>query len=201
MKIRALVVAVFVLSIGAASAHAAAVSQFIGVNAGLTLPSGDLSNVAGTGFFVGGTYTYRLNEQFGIGGDVNYNSFGKKTFSNEFASVDETFHMLQIGAHGKYYFPMKDSKMMPYGKVGLGIYNSSAKVETPAYTIGTFTFPGGSTTASSSDFGFSLGVGTTMKISDKATWGVEAMYHIVSTSGSSADMITIGASYNWKMGK
>ena len=202
MKLRTLTASVFVLALGVAgAAQAAAPMQTIGINAGLTLPSGDLSNAVGTGFFGGGTYTYRLNSQFGIVGDVNYHSFGKKTYSQGFYSVDETFSMVQVGAHGKYFFPMKDDKMAPYAKVGLGIYNSSAKLTESSYTIGGFTYPGASRTSSSSDFGFSLGVGTTMKLKNKASWGAEAMYHMVSTSGSSADMITVGLSYNWMVGK
>jgi hypothetical protein len=192
MKIRALAVAVLVFAfcaVGTASASTA--MQTIGVNAGVTLPTGDLSDAASTGFFGGGTYTYHLNEQWGLGGDINYHAFGEKDAGYG------SFHMIQYGVHGKYFFPMKDAKMSPYAKAGFGIYSLSYDV--PSYTIGPFTYGGG--TYTSSKTGFSIGAGTTMKLNDKSSWGAEAMYHMVQTEGSSSSMLTVALQYNWKLGK
>ena len=192
MKLRILAAAVCVLALCSVStSFAAPPSQSLGINAGLALPMGDAANAVGMGFFGGGTYTYKLNEQFGVGGDVNYITFGKKN------DVDLKFHMLQFGAHGKYYFPMKGGSMAPYAKVGLGMYNVSETM--PSYDFLGVTYGGGS--ASESKMGFSLGAGTTMKLNDKASWGLEAVYHMIQTSGSSTSMFTLGASYNFALGK
>jgi hypothetical protein len=192
MKIRALAVATFILAFSIAGAASAGTAlQTIGVNAGVTLPTGDLSNVASTGFFGGGTYTYHLNEQWGLGGDINYHSFGKKDTGYG------SFHMIQYGVHGKYFFPMKDAKMSPYAKVGFGIYSLS--YDLPSQTILGYTVGGGTYTASKT--GFSVGVGSTMKLNDKSSWGVEALYHMVQTEGSSSSMATVALQYNWSLGK
>ena len=190
MKVRVLAASALVLALcGVGAASAATAMQTIGVNAGLNLPTGDLSNIAGTGYFVGGTYTYHLNQQWGVGGDINYHGLGDK-------SGYGSFHLVQYGVHGKYFFPMKDSKMMPYAKLGLGIYSLSYSV--PTVTFLGFTVGGG--TYTSSKTGISLGAGTTMKINDKQSWGLEALFHLIQTSGSSSQMLTVGASYNWGLG-
>ena len=191
MKLRILAATVCVLALCSVSTSFAVPAQTLGINAGLAMPMGDLGDAVGMGFFGGATYTYKLNQQFGVGGDVNYTTFGKKN------DVDFKFHMLQFGAHGKYYFPMKDGKMAPYAKVGLGMYNVSETL--PGVDILGVTYGGG--TYSASKMGFSLGAGTTMKLNDKASWGLEAMYHMVSTEGSSSTFLTFAASYNFALGK
>jgi len=77
MKLRSLVIAVFVMAFGAVIAHAAP-AQMFGVGGGLSLPTGDASKVTSTGFNFGGTYCYKLDPQFGLGADVYYHMLGEK---------------------------------------------------------------------------------------------------------------------------
>ena len=194
MKFRVLAASMLVLACFAVPmvSHAATASQSIGVGAGVVVPTGDAADAVGMGFYGGGTYTYKFNAQFGVGGDVAYNTFGKKN------DVDLKFHMLQYGVHGKYYFPMKDAKMAPYLKVGVGMYSISETL--PGVDIGGGVIIGGGT-YSASKTGFAAGVGTTFAMGPKASFGIEAMYHMIQTEGSSTSMFTAGATYNFMLGK
>jgi hypothetical protein len=188
MKLRALLAAAFVLTFGAAVAHASAASEF-GLNAGVAMPFGDFGDVAGTGFFGGATYCYHVSDQYGLGGDFNYQSYGKK----DFGLGSYTYSLINVGAHAKYFFKLKDSKEMPYAKVGLGIYNLRAKT--------TFTYPGlGTVTATGSDskFGFSIGLGADWKMGESKSWGAEVLYHNIAADPS-ATMATVALRYNWLM--
>jgi opacity protein-like surface antigen len=155
------------------------------------MPTGDVSDFVGMGFHVGGNYDYKLDEQFGIGADLNYHMLGQKTFGE----IKTKLNALQIGANGKYFFPTKDAKLQPYLKVGLGLYNLSSEVST---TVGSVTI---SSTTSDSKFGFSGGLGLTIASTSKASYGVEALYHAISTEGSSTNLFTLGVAYNFMMGK
>lgn len=189
MKFRVLVAALMLVALGAMAAQAADVKSEFGLNAGVSLPTGDFSDGASTGFFGGGTYTYHVNEMFGVGGDVNYHKFGKKDVTVLATTVSSEASVVQYGVHGKYFVKLKTNEM-PYLKVGLGMYSLSVKG----------TVNGNSNTASDTKFGFNVGAGADWKLNDKTTWGVEALYHnIQGDNGSSANLITVGLRYGWLM--
>ena len=190
MKIRTLALTLCALAFVATSAMAAA-SEF-GLNAGLALPMGDFADAAGPGFFGGATYTYHVEDMFGLGGDINYHRFGKKSATVGAVSASNELSAVQYGVHGKYFFKLK-TKEMPYIKVGLGMYSLSDKASA------TFNGVTRSETSSVSKFGISAGVGSDWKMGEKASWGIEALYHNIMTDSKSSAMITVGARYNWLM--
>ena len=59
MKLRALLLTMALVAIGAAAN--AATPHSIGVSAGMAMPTGDASDVVGTGYLVGADYEYRIN--------------------------------------------------------------------------------------------------------------------------------------------
>lgn len=190
MKIRSIALALCVLAVAATAASAA--TSEVGLNAGVTLPMGDFGDAVGTGFFGGGSYTYHVNEMFGLGADINYHKFGKKDFTFNGSTVSDDFSAIQYGVHGKYFFKMK-TKEMPYIKVGLGMYSLSEKASS---TVNGVDY---SATVTDSKFGISAGIGSDWAMSDKASWGIEALYHNIMTDNKSSAMITVGARYNWMM--
>jgi len=202
MKLRTtLVFGVMALTLAAAPSFAGNMQQ-IGVTAGFASPTGDFGKAAGSGWLAGATYCYGLNSMWGIGLDANYYGFGSKSFDDGLGGSEKIQPTLvQVTAHVKYFFPMKGSKMMPYVKGGLGIYDLSEKA------TGTFLGNSISATNSSSNFGFNLGLGDTWSMGSKSSWGLEALYHIISSSSSngsgssSANMFTVAANYNWGLGK
>ncbi len=190
MKFRVLVAALMLVAMGAIAAHAADVKGEFGLNAGVALPTGDLSDAAGTGYFGGGTYTYHVNEMFGVGGDINYYKFGKKdvTILSTTSSSEASF--VSYGVHGKYFVKLKTNEM-PYLKVGLGMYSTSVKGTTTGL---------GSVKVTDTNFGFNVGAGADWKINDKTTWGAEVLYHSISSDGGdSANMISVALRYGWLM--
>ena len=190
MKIRTLALTLCALAFVATSAMAAA-SEF-GLNAGLALPMGDFADAAGPGFFGGASYTYHVEDMFGLGGDINYDRFGKKSATVGAVSASNEFSAVQYGVHGKYFFKLKSNET-PYLKVGLGMYALSDKASS---TGGATNY---SATTSDTKFGYSLGLGADWKMSEKSSWGIEALYHNIQTDRKSATMITVGARYNWLM--
>jgi outer membrane protein W len=191
MKFRSVALALAILALCSGSAFAATGMSEFGINAGVALPNGDFSKISSTGFFGGATYCYHVNEMLGVGGDVNYHKFGKK----DVTGGNYDYSIINYGVHGKYFFKLKTSEM-PYVKVGLGMYSLSAKVKATVPILGTV-----SSTATDTKFGFNAGVGADWKINDKNAWGIEALYHNISTDGKTLAMITVGASYSWMMGK
>ncbi len=193
MKFRALVIAVFVMAFGAMLAHAAP-SQGFDIHAGLSAPTGDFSDLVGTGFHGGATYTYKLNEQFGLGIDANYHMLGEKSMDTEIlgfpVTIKEKLSMIQGAAFAKYFIPMKDAKIAPYLKVGFAYYSMSFKT--------TLSGSGGSEsqTTTESKPGFCGGVGTDIK-----TFGVEALYHQIQTDNKSVNMFTVALGYHFNLGK
>ena len=201
---------------GVAAARAAP-GQSIGMGGGFTVPTGDLSDLAGTGFHVGGAYTYRVGPQFGLGGDVAYHSLGAKEESGYDGmvayNVKLTTHALQAGLHARLYFT-SGSKTEPYLKLGVGLYNIGQKAEVSA-TDGVNS-ASASQTVSESKVGLSAGFGLAIGLNDQAALGIEAQYHLIpssdssklatsiktdSGSASSINLFTLSVSYNFLLAK
>jgi opacity protein-like surface antigen len=190
MKIRALVITVFAIALGAVAAHAAA-TQTLGFGGGFSMPSGDVADFVGSGFHFGATHCYRIDPQFGFGSDLNYHMLGEKTAG----TLKTSINVFQLDLNGKYFIPMKDAKMAPYIKVGLGMYNLGIKATRQTG----LTSRSGTTTENK--FGFNAGLGSTWAVKGGASVGVEVLYHMISTENESTNLITAGATYNFKLGK
>lgn len=188
MKLKALATALLAVTI-AASAHAA--TGAVGAGAGLSIPVGDLSDGAGIGFHFGGTYTYMVNEQLGVGGDLGYHLLGEKDVTIGSNSISSKLSLVQYGAHGKYVLPTQ-SDVHPFLKVGLGLYSAKAEVESNVVGVS-----GSSDTET--EFGFNFGGGVDWKINDSMNWGVTAAYHYIG-SDPAGTLITLGAGLSWGIG-
>lgn len=76
----------------------------IGIGAVVALPSGDLSNFAGTGFGGIGTLRYEFNKDISLTGSIGYVKFGGKEFSF-FATEGYKYNyaVIPIMTGGRYY--------------------------------------------------------------------------------------------------
>ncbi len=187
MKLKTLVSAVL-LVMAASAAHAANASM-VGVNGGLTIPTGDLGDAVGIGFHIGGEYTYMVNENIGVGGDLAYHKLGSKDVTVLTYTVSSEQSMIQYGAHGKLFIPTQ-SDMKPYVKLGLGLYSASVTVKSNAPGVPDFD-------DSESKFGINFGAGADWKINDAMSWGANAAYHSVDGDA----LLTVSAGLRWGMGK
>lgn len=187
MKIKSLLT-VAALSFATATAHAAAGDVSLGLKAGLGLPIGDFKDVAATGFHIGATGDYALNDRFSLGGDLVYHTFGgnddlEKALSATLGqSVDFKFSIIQVTPHLRFSLPTEGT-LAPYVQLGLGLYRSTGKSD-----------PGGSD--SSTPFGFHIGVGADIKKAESYTYGFSGEFHQISSSDASGDksanLITVG---------
>lgn len=187
MKLKHLFAAAFAVVIAVAPAHAARKHTF-GFTAGPNLPTGDFGDIASLGYFGGVTGTLMINDQFGVGGDVSYHSFGVNNDYEEALavaageSVDVSWSSIQITPHAKFFFS-SSGDLRPYARLGLGIYSTKLKIE--AASLGT-------EEDSSSDFGFDLGIGALKQAGEHMAYGAELLYHSISSDGESANFFTIG---------
>ena len=150
-----------VLALVASSAFAGNV-QWLALNGGVTIPSGDLSDYAGAGEHFGASYGYGLTKNIAVGADVNYHMFGKKTVEN----IDIKPKVTQFDVAGYYMFPMKDMKQYPYVKLAVGAYSVNPDV-TGAET--------------KTKLGVNGGVGYNYNVNEQWGVGADALYHWIST--------------------
>lgn len=187
MKLKSLL-PMLALTLVAGSAHAAAGDVSLGLKAGLGLPIGDFKDVAATGFHLGATGDYAMNDRFSVGGDLVYHTFGgnddleKSLSALSGQTVDFKFSIIQVTPHVRYSLPTEGT-LAPYLQFGLGLYRSTGKSD-----------PGGS--SSSTPFGFHLGAGADFKKTESYTYGFHGEFHQISSSGASGDkaanLITLG---------
>lgn len=188
MKFKALVIAALV-ALSATTAFAAKSS--VGLGLGTSIPIGDLGDAAGIGFHFGGEYDYMASDNLAYGGELAYHKLGSKDVSVGTVSVNSEFSVIQYTVHGKYLMPAQGD-MQPWLKLGVGMYSGKAKVESNVL--------GASGESTSTDFGLNFGGGANWKINDSMGWGLKAAYHYISSEGSAATMITLGAGLNWGIG-
>jgi opacity protein-like surface antigen len=144
----------------AAPAHAQSYNPFqIGASAGIAFPTGDLGNVANTGYNV--TVAVGYSPQFapiGIRAEAAYNQFGSKVFNGN----------VNIPAFtGNLVFGLPMGTLSPYAIGGAGLYRTSVDIT-------------GGGTATENDFGFNIGGGLKIPLSSSFETFVEARYHRVS---------------------
>ena len=154
---------------------------------GYVSPEGDIESTIGFG---GGIDLGTITENIGLGVVVFY--WGK---SYDVGIYSWTFSDFAIKVNGKYYFPME--KMKPYVGAGLGIHMVSSKWEQPPYTIGGYTYGGGSVSASDTKFGFHILGGVEYPINEKIGVLGKLEYGLV----SDVNQLIIGAGVTYKFGK
>lgn len=162
-------------------------SLWIGPTGGLTFPLGDFGDLSKMGFHVGLTGDYAMAGGFSVGGDVVWHrSTGKDDYEKRLSAdagtpVDVTFDIVPITIHGKYTFPGSVG-YRPYLRAGLGIYHLGTKTDAG---------PLGNHSDSENKFGVNVGGGTTLRSLGALSLGIEGAIHIISTSGSSTNLLTV----------
>ena len=197
MRFKAVVIGVALIVLGAGAANAG--SNNVGFTAGTGIPMGDYGDSAGTGWHLGAMGTHQVNDTWGFGGDLCYHAWGGSEDLNDalegtFGPGSEmSFSALQITAHAIMNFKSSGT-VHPYAKVGMGIYNAGAKLETPS----------GDDSDSKSKFGFNVGAGMNFASTSNMRWGVAGAYHIIPTEddlGTDFNFMQLGVNVMWGMGK
>jgi hypothetical protein len=193
MKFKSAVLGVALLAFGAGAANAG--SWWMGGNAGLGFPTGNYGDAAATGWNLGLTATNMVNDQWGIGADLGYHSWGAsdalKTSleATMGAGSDFTWTAMQATGHAMYRFPT-NSNVKPYAKVGMGLYNIGGKLTSPL----------GDVSSSNGELGFNFGAGMHFASKGNSMWGVNGTYHVIhvsNTYASDVDAFSLGVDMLW----
>jgi opacity protein-like surface antigen len=136
---------------------------------GLSMPTGDLGNAAGTGFHVQGTGSYRRTGwPISLRGELAYHRFGEKDIGGGRNSTNTSSASAMAGIVDASYAFSTRNKMKPYVLGGPGFYNSRAEVTS-----------GGTTTSSSeTKMGLNVGGGMNFSLGRRLAY-LEARYHHV----------------------
>lgn len=132
--------------------------------AGMAVPTGNFGDAAGAGYYLGGAYEKPVTTRTSVGVRGAYNRFG---WDNE---VDGNFNSIEAMAFGKVSAPSG-----PFGMVGLGLANSKAVVQN---------FDSDRET----DLKMAVGGGYSLTKVE-----IAAMYHTITTEGSSINYLTLSA--------
>lgn len=158
----------------AATASAQSYNPFqIGASAGIAFPTGDLGNVANTGYNVTVMVGYKPElTPIGVRAEAAYNQFGAKNFSGN----------VNIPAFtGNLVFGLPMGTLSPYAIGGAGLYRTNVDVT-------------GRGSAGNNHFGFNIGGGIKIPLSTSFETFVEARYnHVTLNSGSFSFIpVTVG---------
>lgn len=123
---------------------------------------------------LGFNYLYQAQRYLSFGGDFNYKMLGTRDAVTGHGPVEiksSAWALLAIGRGD----PMPDSRIRPYGLLGLGIGGVRREVEYSQH-------PERNSSRTSSGLAFALGGGVDYDISDEWVAGAELRYNIISTS-------------------
>jgi opacity protein-like surface antigen len=109
-------------------------------------------------------------------------AFGAKT------SVSD----MNLGARGKYFFPVANAKVQPFVGAGLGLHFVSAKVSIPAFG----SQPEMSVKDSATKLGLDLGGGMATALSPRMDLWTELWYG----AASDVNQVSLRAGMAWKIG-
>ena len=196
MKAKSAILAVSLLVLCAGGASAQGSFSF-GVDGGASLPTGNYSDAANTGWHAGGCGTYMMNSTWGIGADLNYHRWGGSDAMNAAAVTlfgagsTISWSAIQVTPNVQYRIPTQTS-IKPYAQVGVGLYSLSSKLSSPS----------GDATTSKSKLGFNFGGGMDMVSGSSMSWGIDTGYHIISAQndlGTDVNNFTFGLHMKWGM--
>ena len=169
-----------VIALGAASASAGAQYSSnpfqIGAAAGIAFPTGDLGDIANTGYNVTVALGYRpaLNP-IGVRIEAAYNQFGLK-------DVDGNVNIPAFTGNLVYSLP--GISFSPYVIGGAGLYRTNVDID-------------GGGSAGENHFGFNAGGGIKIPISSSFETFVEARYSRVTVDNGSMSFIPITVGIMW----
>ena len=186
-----------------AAAMAQAETNYVGLNGGLSMPTGDFGDAASMGFNFGATGTWMFTPAVGVGVDLGYHMWNGSDDLNDGLSalatlaegtptdVEAKFSAIQAGGHLMYMFP-SSGNLHPWLKGGLGIYNFKFKTESDNPT-----YEGDD---SESDMGINVGGGVNMGTAGAMSYGLGAAYHSIFTEGDATNVFTINLNVMFPMG-
>jgi hypothetical protein len=146
-----------------------------GVRAVVALPIGTFGDVAGTGFGVQGTYEIGFGNNLVGVAKTGYISWGGK----DFGEYSYGYSAIPLIFGVKYFLTPRKGF---YGTTSAGFHFFSVSSDIPTVTIGGTTIGGGSASASSTDFTFSLGAGYEVPLNKKYSLDIGADYNLISDS-------------------
>jgi opacity protein-like surface antigen len=185
MKRNALLLALALIATTASAAMAQSDIGFksLGVAVGFVSPE----NMDGVFSFGGFANLGTITPNIGLEARIDYWSWSKSEFGTETKA-----HDLAVGARGKYYFDVQNSKFRPFAGAGLGLHFIGAEVDMPAAGG----FPAMSVSDSETKLGLDLGGGLLTPINPRVDFLSEVWYGIV----SDVNQFSVRAGISYKLG-
>jgi opacity protein-like surface antigen len=154
------------------------------ISAGGAMPTGDLSDVANTGFNIAGSAEFSPTSiPFSLRIDLGYTKFGEKQVTvsdgTETFEIESNFSNF-AGTFNAVFGGRSQAQVRPYAIAGVGFYNTKIDVSVSG-TGGSFS---GDDTEGS--LGFNGGAGLRFRIGTLSTF-VEGRYHYVLKGGPNTD--------------
>jgi Outer membrane protein beta-barrel domain len=167
------------------------------IGAGVATPAGGAGESLGSGGQVTLGLSYKLRPQTTVFGEYNFSSLGNKTLEVPQPLITDTKSFTgsgwyQYGGGGVTFTPWQSEKSSVYVLGGAGVYYRSVYVTTPATGLVTVCQPGWFicyptavtvdqivASRSTTDPGVSFGGGFTYRLSNLASFFIEARYHYV----------------------
>ena len=148
----------------------------LGVSGGLSLPMGDLGDVADAGYNVTGHIYLKPSTKLALRGDVGYDSWKAKSSS----VVDANLTSLSFTGNGIFNVGESSAAMRPYLLLGGGMYRTKSSVS----------IAGVSSSSTSTDPGIQGGLGISFNLSGFSTF-LEAKYVNIFGDGSSSNFVPV----------
>jgi len=189
MRFRTLIALAALTLIAAAPVQAQGRHE-LGLEGGMSMPTGGFGDAANTGYNIGGQYQYMIMN-YGVGAELAYHSWSGSDATNAAVAVTPgdgskmDFSTWQYNAYGVWSMPTPTTT--PYVKFGMGWYTPSAKLETPAVSSKT----------SDTNFGMSVGGGVDWNVPSGYQLGVGATYHRL--KDSETDFFSVSARVMWPL--
>jgi opacity protein-like surface antigen len=144
----------------------------IGASGGVALPTGDLGNVANTGYNIAVAVGFRPQfSPLAVRGEAAYNSFGAQ-------GGGANINIPAFTGNVEFALPLGMS-FSPYVIGGAGLYRPSVD------------FTGGGTTGAENHFGWNVGGGVKLPFTTGFQTFVEARYNSVSVNGGTLTFVPI----------
>lgn len=177
---------------------ASAQRSYLGISAGITLPSSpsDFKTYWTTSFNLGLDYEKPVSEMFGVGGELNYASFAldkSAVFGNSNANVSGgSFNAVQLLAVGKICDYNSANSVSPYGRVGIGLSLTSFD-DVRSGSNGNVILRG----SSENGLGVMLGAGIQFNMMNGNKVILEGSYRVNNRPGDSFNAILLDVGYRF----
>jgi opacity protein-like surface antigen len=135
---------------------------FLRIHTGLSMPTGDFSDIANTGWGIGGSIGYGIGRNTILSGGVAFHHFGDE-------GIEGHTNIVPITASVDYGFNTR-GRVRPWISGGLGVYSVSFEDVIPG---------GGIASDSETDFGFNFGFGVAGPLNPNTAWGAGFKFHHV----------------------